>query len=196
MTGLLTSKNSRYTFGSTKELLAKANEEKSGDVLAGIAAGSDQERVEAKLALSKVTLEQLKEEPVVPACEDEVTRFIDDNLDPEAYDQIKSWTVEELREFILSSPVDGDQVSSIKLGLTGEMVAAVTKIMSNLDLIAGAKRCRVSARANTTLGIKGVLGARLQPNHPTDSLEGIISSIYEGLSYGVGRRCYRYQSCL
>lgn len=186
MTGLLTSKNSRYTFGSTKELLAKANEEKSGDVLAQIAASSDQERVEAKLALSKITLEQLKEEPVVAASEDEVTRFIDEKLDREVYDRIKKWTVEDLREYILSSSIDGDDVASIRFGLTGEMAAAVTKIMSNLDLISGAKRCRVSARANTTLGIKGVLGARLQPNHPTDSVDGIMASIYEGLSYGVG----------
>lgn len=178
--------NKNHSFKSTKEILAKANEEKSGDNLAGIAAGSCQERIEAKAALGKISLEQLKEEPVLRASEDEVTRFIEKNLDKEAYAKIRNWTVEELREFILSDTESGDNTAKIRNGLTGEMIAAVTKLMSNLDLVYASKKLRVSSKANTTLGGKGILAARLQPNHPTDSIDGIKASIYEGLSFGVG----------
>ncbi|MBZ0188328.1 MAG: ethanolamine ammonia-lyase subunit EutB, partial [Candidatus Obscuribacterales bacterium] len=184
MSNTLTSKI-ELSFKTVKELLAKANEPKSGDVLAGLSAQSEQERVCAKQALCQVTLCRLKEEPVLSAEEDEVTRFIEKHLDNVAYEKIKSWTVGDLRDFILSDP-EGAGIAEIRTGLTGEMAAAVTKLMSNLDLITGAKKCPVIATANTTLGGPGILGARLQPNHPSDSIEGILSSIYEGLSYGVG----------
>jgi ethanolamine ammonia-lyase large subunit len=174
----------RFVFKTTKEVLAKANEEKSGDQLAGIAAASDLERVAAKQVLAELTLETLRAEPVIPASKDEVTRLIDDSLDATAYDRIKDWTVSDLREYVLST--DSDKVAEIRRGLTGEMAAAVAKLMSNMDLIRGAQNCRVTATANTTLGKPGVLGARLQPNHPSDAVDGILASIYEGLSYGVG----------
>lgn len=170
---------------SITELLARANERKSGDELAGIAALTERDRVEAKEALAEITMEKLRQSPVVPADEDEVTRFIDDNLDQDAYEKIRSWTVADLRRFILASR-DGKDIEAIRGGLTGEMAAAVTKLMSSLDLIAGASKMPVVAKANTTLGGRGVLGARLQPNHPADSVEGILATIYEGLSYGVG----------
>jgi len=175
-----------FEFADLKDLLAKANEEKSGDVLAGIAATSELERVAAKQLLSHVTLQQLRQEPVISYESDEVTRLIDDNLDKEQFEKIKSWTVAELREFLLSE--DEVILGQRKIGnaLTGEMVAAVAKLMSSMDLVLAASKLRVTAKAKTTLGLKGRLAIRLQPNHPSDSVDGIMASIYEGLSYGVG----------
>lgn len=175
-----------FRFNSIKEVLAKANEKKSGDVLAGIAAESEIERVAAKQALSEITLEQLRLNPVLEYEQDEVTKLIDDHLDASAYGRIKSWTVAEFRGFLLDSSTSESDVQSIRAGLTGEMAAAVTKLMSNLDLMSAAKKCRVVSKARTTLGLPGTLAARLQPNHPSDSIAGITASIYEGLSYGVG----------
>lgn len=176
----------RFTFRDVKEVLARANEEKSGDMLAGIGATSERERMAAKHCLSEITLQQLREEPVVPYDEDEVTRLIDDNLDRAKYERIKTWTVADLREFILSDSPEIAGVADIRNALTGEMASAVTKLMSNLDLVTAARKLRVSSKANTTLGVDGVLGARLQPNHPSDAIDGVKASIYEGLSYGVG----------
>jgi ethanolamine ammonia-lyase large subunit len=175
-----------FGFRTVKEVLAKANEEKSGDNLAGIGAASDMERTAAKYVLSEITLETLRNEPVLPAESDEVTRIIDDSLDEIAYNRIKSWTVAEFREYLLSDTSDEAAVDALRWGLTGEMAAAVAKLMSNMDLVKAAKKCRVVARANTTLGLEHVLAARLQPNHAADAVDGILASIYEGLSYGVG----------
>lgn len=175
-----------FRFNDLTDVLARANEEKSGDVLAGIAAQSEIERCAAKEVLSQCTLAQLREHPVVPCDIDAVSKAIDSNLDEAAYQRIKSWCVAELREYILDSGTTSDHIGAIRNGLTGEMVAAVTKLMSNIDLIGGARKCRVVARANTTLGLEGVLASRLQPNHPSDAVEGIIASIMEGISYGVG----------
>ncbi len=174
----------RFTFASIKEVLAKANEEKAGDLLAGIAAHTELERIAAKSVLSELTPEALRNEPVVPYEDDAITRLIDDSIDGNAWGKVKNWTVAELREFILQAEIS--DIASIRLALTGEIAAAVTKLMSNLDLISAAKKCQVIATANSTLGATGVLGARLQPNHPADSTEGILASIYEGLSYGIG----------
>lgn len=176
----------RFVFENVKEVLAKANEEKSGDRLAGIAAQSELERVSAKQVLSELTLCQLRENPVACYEEDEVTRIIDDNLEPEAYARIKDWSVAELREYLLSDATETAQIRAIAGGLTGEMAAAVCKLMSNLDLLLAAKKCPVISRANTTLGLPGVLGGRLQPNHPSDAVDGVLASIFEGLSFGVG----------
>lgn len=175
-----------YEFDSIKELLARANEEKSGDRLAGIAARSAQERVAARNVLSHVTLETLRQNPVVPAGEDEVTRVIDEGVREPIYQGIKDWTVGELREYILDDRTTGEDLRRLSAGLTAEMAAAVAKLMTNLDLIYGARKIRVTATCNTTIGLEGTLSARLQPNHPTDSVAGILASIKEGLSYGVG----------
>jgi ethanolamine ammonia-lyase large subunit len=175
-----------FVFASVKDVLAKANEEKSGDRLAGIAASSELERVAAKQVLSEITLATLRNEPVIPHEEDEVTRLIDDSLDPQGWQKIKGWSVAELREYLLSNDADQAEFARVRRALTGEMAAAVTKLMSNMDLVKAAKHCRVVATANTTLGQPGVLASRLQPNHPSDAVDGIIASIYEGLSYGVG----------
>ena len=186
MTLSYTAAGQSFSFGSLKEVLAKANEQKSGDELAGIAAHSEMERVAAKQVLAATTLKQLRQEPVVPYEEDEVTRLIDDGLDDQACKRIHSWTVAELREFLLSDQTTTEDVAPIRRALTGEMAAAVAKVMSNMDLVRAAKKCRVVAKANTTIGLEGVLAARLQPNHPADSVDGILASIFEGLSYGIG----------
>ncbi|SFQ94822.1 ethanolamine ammonia-lyase subunit EutB [Desulfoscipio geothermicus] len=175
-----------FSFRDVREVMAKANEEKSGDILAGIAAQSAAERVAAKIVLSELTLEDIYNNPAVPYEKDEVTRIIYDSLNRPAYNEIKGWTVAQLREYILSDETGEADIRRISRGLTSEMVAAVAKIMSNMDLICGARKIPVTAHCNTTIGLPGCLAARLQPNHTTDSPEGILSSIREGLSYGVG----------
>lgn len=175
-----------YQFAEIKAVLAQASEEKSGDSLAQIGSQSEIERIAAKSVLSQLPLAVLRDQPVVAYEQDEVTRLIDDSLDPQAYARIKDWTVAELREFLLDSKTDLKMIEQIRWGLTGEMVAAVTKLMSNLDLILAGKKCQVVVKAKTTLGLSGRLSSRLQPNHPSDSIDGIKASIFEGLSYGVG----------
>ncbi len=175
-----------YCFKSIKDVLAKANEIKSGDTLAGIAAESAAERIAAKHVLSELTLEDLRNNPVVPLEVDEVSRIIDGDVNEYIYRSIKNWSVGELREFILKTETTGAELQRISRGLTSEMVAAVAKLMSNLDLILGASKIRITAHCNTTIGLPGTLASRLQPNHPTDSVDGIIASIREGLAYGTG----------
>ncbi|QAY63315.1 ethanolamine ammonia-lyase subunit EutB [Xylanimonas allomyrinae] len=175
-----------YEFGTVKELLAKANEPKSGDQQAGIAAHSQAERVAARFVLAEVPLSVLRENPVVPIEEDEVSRVIDEGVNETVYAEIKGWTVGDLREWILANTTDSDMIRRVSNGLTGEMVAAVTKLMSNLDLILAAKKIHVVRHCQNTIGLPGTLGSRNQPNHPTDSVDGIRAALYEGLSYGSG----------
>lgn len=165
-------------------MLAKANEEKSGDMLAGIAAENTSERVAAKLVLADITLADLRNNPVVPYEEDEVTRVIQDSVNEDVYNKIKTMTVSDLREFILSS--SEAEIKGIRDGLTSEMVSAVTKLMGNMDLVYAARKICNTATCNTTIGKRGTLSARLQPNHPTDDIEGVMASLMEGISYGVG----------
>lgn len=175
-----------YEFASVKEVLAKANEEKSGDRLAGVAATTAEERVAAKTVLAQLTLNDLYNNPVVPYEEDEVTRIIVDQVNTRIFNSIKNWTVEELREWILSDTTTDNDIKFVSRGLTSEMVAAVCKLMSNMDLIVGAKKIRIEKTANTTIGRPGTFSARLQPNHTTDNIDGIMASVMEGLSYGIG----------
>lgn len=175
-----------YEFKSIREVMAKANEEKSGDKLAGIAAESAEERVAAKVVLSHITLEDLRNHPAVPYEEDEVTRIIQDAVNETIYNSIKHWTVADLREWILDTEHDGAAIRRISRGLTSEMIAAVCKLMSNLDLIYAAKKIRVTAHCNTTIGLPGTFSSRLQPNHTTDDPKGIMASVMEGLSLGCG----------
>ena len=144
------------------------------------------ERVAAKEVLSNIQLKDLKENPAVPYDEDEVTRIIIDGLNLKIYDEIKEWTVGELREWLLSDEVGDTEIKWIRRGLTSEMIAAVAKLMSNLDLIKAARKMVVTAHCNTTIGGEGILAARLQPNHTTDDPDGIMISLLEGLTYGVG----------
>jgi ethanolamine ammonia-lyase large subunit len=176
----------RYEFRDIKDLLAKANEEKSGDRLAGIAAQSAAERMAAKHVLAEVTLQTLRANPAVPYDEDEVTRVIDDAVNEAAYGQIKGWAVGELREWLLADTTTNEMITHAAGGMTAEMIAAVTKLMSNLDLMLAAKKIRNVTHCNNTMGLPGTLGSRLQPNHQTDSVEGIRAAIYDGLSFGSG----------
>lgn len=175
-----------YLFRDLKEVMAKANEEKTGDQLAGLAAENAKERVAAKVVLSAVTLEELRENPAVPYEEDEVTRIIQDDVNEAVYRRIRGWTVSDLREWILAETTTGDMIRKLSRGLTAEMVAAVCKLMSNLDLIYAAQKIPVTAHCNTTIGLPGTLSCRLQPNHTTDAPDGITASTLEGLSFGAG----------
>ena len=175
-----------FEFKSIKEVLAKANEAKSGDQLAGIAATSDLERVAAKAVLSRLLVRDLRENPVVSYEDDEVTRINQDSIVPEVYDGIKNWSIAELREYILDYKTTEDDIRRLSTGLTAEVVAGVCKLMSNLDLVYGANKVRVTATCNTTIGRRGCLSTRLQPNHSTDDVDGITASLFEGLSYGCG----------
>lgn len=175
-----------FAFGSVKEVLAKANEEKSGDILAGIAATSGMERIAAKEVLSNLLLSDLRENPVVPYDNDDVTRIIQDDVNEQIYNGIRNMTVSKFREWLLSRETTEADIKRISHGLTSEMVAGVCKLMSNLDLVYAASKVRVSAHCNTTIGLRGTLSTRLQPNHTTDNVEGVTASLFEGLSYGCG----------
>lgn len=173
-----------YTFHSIREVMGKANEPKAGDRLIGIAAEKPQERIAARAVLSNLTVRDICENPAVPYERDEVTRIILDDLNQRIYREMAGLTIGELRERILSA--DGAQLSRMSRGLSSEVIAAVTKLMGNLDLIYAAAKITVTATCVTTIGMPGTLGARLQPNHPTDDVDGITASVLEGLSYGIG----------
>ena len=175
-----------YAFRDVKDVLAKANEEKSGDKMAGIAAENAEERVAAKVVLANLLLSDLRENPVAPYESDEVTRIIQDDLNERIYAEIRNWTVSDLREWLLAETTTSADISRVRRGLTSEMVAAVCKLMSNLDLITASKKMPVTAHCNTTIGLPGTLSCRLQPNHPTDDPDGVIASVLEGLSFGAG----------
>lgn len=175
-----------YQFKDVKEVLAKANEPRSGDVLAGVAAATSQERVAAKQVLSEMTIADVRMNPVVPYEEDCVTRLIQDGVNETSYNAIKNWTIGELREYILCDETTNDQIAYLRKGITSEVVAAVAKICSNGDLIYGAKKIPVVKRANNTIGLPGHFSGRLQPNDTRDNVKSIEAQIYEGLSYGVG----------
>ena len=175
-----------YEFKSIREVMAKANEEKSGDKLAGIAAETAEERVAAKVVLSNLTLNDLRNCPAVPYEEDEVTRIIQDSVNETIFNEYKNMTVAEFREWLLDTQPTPDMIRRASRGLTSEIVAGVCKLMSNLDLIYAAKKMRVTAHCNTTIGLPGTFSSRLQPNHTTDDPNGIIASVMEGLSLGCG----------
>ncbi|WP_304057538.1 ethanolamine ammonia-lyase subunit EutB [Levilactobacillus namurensis] len=175
-----------YKFGSVKEVMAKANELKSGDELAGVAAKDSKERVAAKVVLAQLTLNDIYNNPVVPYDEDEVTRIIIDGVNTRIFNEIKNWTVSDLREWILDSRTTDHDIKRVRRGLTSEMAAAVAKLMTNMDLIVGAKKINVEKTANTTIGRPGTFSSRLQTNHPTDNIDGIMAGIMEGVSMGIG----------
>ena len=175
-----------FTFKDVKDVLAKASEPKSGDVLAGVGASSDLERVAAKYVLSNLLVKDLRENPVVPYEDDEVTRINQDGLDEAKYEEIKNWTMAELREYILGDKATEEDIKALGKALTAEVVAGVCKLMTNLDLIYAASKVRITATCNTTIGRRGCLSTRLQPNHSTDNVDGITASLFEGLSYGCG----------
>lgn len=180
---------STYQFDSVRDVLAKANEEKSGDVLLGIAARDSRERAAAKVVLSELTLEDIRKNPVICPEKDEVSRIEEETINETIYGEIKNWTVSQLREYILEHTTSSSDIKRVGAGMNGAMAAAVAKIMSNMDLIYASKKIIITATCNTTIGVPGHLSFRLQGNHPTDSPEGILLSVMEGVSYGSGDAC-------
>ena len=155
--------NNIYSFSSIKEVLAKANEKKSGDTLAGVGAKSDLERVAAKVVLADLTVKDITENPAIDYDRDSVTRIILDDLDKEIYEQVKGITIGDLREYILDSKRTYDELSTLSKGLSSEVIASVCKLMSNLDLMYVSSKLEVTAHCNTTIGKSGTFSSRLQP---------------------------------
>jgi ethanolamine ammonia-lyase large subunit len=175
-----------YGFADLKTLLAKATPLRSADQLAGVAAESEEERAVAQFVLAEVPLRTFLAEPLIPPERDEVSRLIAESHDSLAFAPIASLTVGEFREWLLADATPDEAIAAVCRGLTPEMVAAVSKIMRNQDLIAAARRCRVITRFRNTIGLAGRLSTRLQPNHPTDDPRGIAASVLDGLLYGSG----------
>src|SRR5216684_3432953 len=173
-------------FRSLKDLMAKASPARSGDALAGIAAKDDEERVLAQMALADVPLKTFLSEALIPYEEDEVTRLIVDGHDAPAFAPVAHLTVGDFRNWLLSDAADEAALAALAPGLTPEMAAAVSKIMRVQDLILVGQKCRVVTKFRNTIGLKGRLSTRLQPNHPTDDPSGIAASIVDGLMYGSG----------
>ncbi|MFT6478791.1 MAG: ethanolamine ammonia-lyase large subunit [Spirosomataceae bacterium] len=178
--------NLQFNFDDLKTLLAKASPNRSGDELAGVAASSNSERIAAQYALSEVPLRDFINESVIPYEQDEVTRLIIDNHDEAAFEPIAHLTVGEFRDWLLSEYADGEVIKRLKMGLTPEMVAAVSKLMRNQDLIAVAAKIEIVTKFRNTVGRNGHVSFRLQPNHPTDDPKGILASTIDGLMYGCG----------
>src|SRR3984957_13814829 len=176
----------RFVFSDLRELFAKANEEKSGDQLAGIAARSERERVAAKRRLADLTLAEIVAAPLIDPSEDEVSRLILDSYDCEAFAPLKSLTVGELRETLLDAATGEGELRPLQRALIPEIAAALAKIMSNKDLVLAAAKIRNVTRCRNTMGEPGVVGIRVQPNHPVDDIGGILLAAFEGMLYGCG----------
>ena len=175
-----------HVFDDLRTLLAKASPARSGDSLAGVAAQSDVERMAARIALADLPLTAFLNETPVPYEDDEVTRLIIDSHDAPAFAAISHLTVGGLREWLLDDATGAPQLSAVAPGITPEMAAAVSKLMRNQDLVLAARKCSVVTRFRNTIGLAGHMAVRLQPNHPTDDLQGIAASMLDGLLYGAG----------
>lgn len=175
-----------YGFDSLQAVMAKASPARSGDMLAGIAASSAQERMAARCVLADLPLTTFVQEPLIAYEDDEVTRLIIDSHDAVAFAPVAHLTVGGFRDWLLQHEVGAVQLQALAPGLTPEMVAAVSKLMRNQDLVRVAKKCEVITRFRNTLGLPGRMAVRLQPNHPTDDMRGIAASMLDGLMYGCG----------
>ena len=175
-----------WHFENLAEVMAKATPARSGDRLAGVIARSAEERVIAQMVLADVPLKTFLNEALVPYEDDEVTRLIIDEHDAQAFSAISHLTVGDFRNWLLSDMATPDVLTGVRAGITPEMAAAVSKIMRNQDLILVAKKCHVKTAFRNTIGLPGHLSTRLQPNHPTDDVNGIAASILDGLLYGNG----------
>jgi ethanolamine ammonia-lyase large subunit len=178
-----------YVFEDLRDLLAKATPPRSGDRLAGIAADSAEQMIAARIALADVPLRHFLHEAVIPYENDEVTRLIVDTHDPEAFAPISSLTVGAFRDWLLSDAATTESLRKLSRGVTAEMAAAVSKLMRNQDLILAAKKCQVTSAFRDTIGLRGRMSVRLQPNHPFDDLKGITASILDGILLGSGDAC-------
>jgi ethanolamine ammonia-lyase large subunit len=181
-----TIRDERFPFADLRELFAKANEEKSGDQLAGIAARSERERVAAKLALADVPLAEIVDRPLLDPERDEVSKLLLETFDKEEFARVRSLTVGEFREYLLDEARSAEELHALGRAITPEVAAAVAKLMSNKDLVLIASRIRNVTRCRNTLGQQGVLGVRVQPNHPADDLPGIVLAAADGLLFGCG----------
>jgi len=175
-----------FGFEDLKQVMACASPPRSGDVLAGIGAATAQQRMAARHVLAQLPLKQFLNEALIPYEVDNITRLIIDSHDAAAFAPVSHLTVGDFRNWLLSERADTPTLSALAPGLTPEMVAAVSKLMRNQDLIAVASKCRVVTRFRNTIGLPGHLAVRLQPNHPTDDLRGVAASMLDGLLYGAG----------
>jgi ethanolamine ammonia-lyase large subunit len=186
MTYQTTIRGERFEFTGLRDVFARANEEKSGDQLAGVAARTARERIAAKLVLADIRLSEIVDQPLFDPDHDDVTRLILDTLDPQQFHSIRSLTVGEFREYLLDDSVGQKELSDLCWAITPEVAAAVTKLMSNKDLVLAAGKVRNVTRCRNTMGERGVLGIRIQPNHPADDLGGILLAAVDGLLFGCG----------
>jgi ethanolamine ammonia-lyase large subunit len=178
-----------YVFSDLRDLLAKATPPRSGDRLAGIAADSAQQMIAARIALADVPLKQFLQETVIAYEDDEVTRLIVDSHDDQAFAAVSTLTVGAFRDWLLSDAATTDVLRKLSRGVTPEMAAAVSKLMRNQDLIQVAKKCEITTRFRNTIGLRGRMSVRLQPNHPFDDVKGITASILDGILLGAGDAC-------
>ncbi|KXV49413.1 ethanolamine ammonia-lyase subunit EutB [Acetobacter tropicalis] len=175
-----------FVFQDLKHILASASLLRSGDELAGIAARDPVERVAAREVLANLPLRHFLTEAIVPYETDEVTRLIMDSHDEAAFTPISHMTVGQFRDWLLSYAADTSSLEKLSPGLTPEMVAAVSKLMRNQDLVSVGRKMRVVSAFRNTQGLPARLGSRLQPNHPTDDPDGISAALLDGLLLGAG----------
>ncbi|MEY9276260.1 ethanolamine ammonia-lyase large subunit [Bradyrhizobium diazoefficiens] len=178
-----------YAFPDLRDLLAKATPPRSGDRLAGIAAASAEQMIAARMALADVPLGQFLQEALIPYETDEVTRLVIDSHDARAFAPVASLTVGAFRDWLLSDAATPEILRKLAPGITPEMAAAVSKLMRNQDLILAARKCEVTTAFRNTIGLKGRMSTRLQPNHPFDDARGITASILDGILLGAGDAC-------
>jgi ethanolamine ammonia-lyase large subunit len=178
-----------YVFDGLRDLLAKATPPRSGDRLAGIAADSAAQMIAARIALADLPLRQFLNEAVIPYEDDEITRLIVDSHDGAAFARVASLTVGAFRDWLLSDVATSEVLAGLSRGITPEMAAAVSKLMRNQDLILVAKKCQVTTAFRNTIGLRGRMSTRLQPNHPFDDARGITASILDGIMLGSGDAC-------
>src|SRR5258708_1409331 len=178
-----------YVFDDLCDLLAKATAPRSGGRLAGIAADSAEQMIAARIALADVPLKKFLHETVIPYEDDEITRLIVDTHDASAFAAISSLTVGSFRDWLLSDAATGEVLGKLSHGITPEMAAAVSKLMRNQDLILVAKKCQVTTRFRNTIGLRGRMSVRLEPNYPFDDFKGITASILDGIMLGSGDAC-------
>jgi ethanolamine ammonia-lyase large subunit len=178
-----------YVFDDLRDLLAKATPPRSGDRLAGIAADSAEQMIAARMALADIPLKQFLRESVIAYEDDEVTRLIVDTHELPAFATVSSLTVGSFRDWLLSDVATGEVLKGLSRGITPEMAAAVSKLMRNQDLILVAKKCEVTSAFRNTIGLRGRMSVRLQPNHPFDDAKGITASILDGILLGSGDAC-------
>jgi ethanolamine ammonia-lyase large subunit len=178
-----------YAFENLRDLLAKATPPRSGDRLAGIAADSAEQMIAARMALADIPLKQFLHETVIAYEDDEITRLIIDTHDAAAFAAISSLTVGSFRDWLLSDAASDEVLKKLSRGITAEMAAAASKLMRNQDLILVAKKCQVTSGFRDTIGLRGRMSVRLQPNHPFDDARGITASILDGIVLGSGDAC-------